>query len=92
MEYENETDDEMHRRCMNNVAAFLSELNDPNLGEGRNSSVLNPTLTRVDCVAYNRDGKVIFEETLPEVEFLKIFKDLFDHVERINKGHAFRVW
>lgn len=52
----------------------------------------NPDLEPVDIIVYNREGKIIFEQNMPEVEFMKSFSDLFDHVERINKGHTFRVW
>lgn len=51
-----------------------------------------PDLEPVDIVVYNRSGNIIFENKMPEVEFMKSFADLFDHVERINKGHTFRVW
>ena len=52
-------------------------------------------LEPIQCIARNTTGVVIFEEKLPKVEFLKIFRDMFDHVELETETDSllsFRVW
>ena len=82
------------------IAAYK---NSPHPDAPKQAEALNDILVgRIDlepiqCKAYNRAGVVIFNQKVPKVEFLKIFRDMFDHVELISKNKqsndlSFRVW